>query len=113
MSDKAKAVGDANLAQLNGTKIDLKDEQGQLFNGLVTHIQLLSKEDANPVYYQTRAIRDLNGYHILTCHRQDLHGDTNQWLWITVEKLPDHLEVLTGYGLDIVAPKGTFSPLPR
>jgi hypothetical protein len=84
-SSKAKAVGDDNLNQLYGTHIDLTDQNGQKLDGRVTGIELLSADDAKSIYYQTRAIRGLDGFHVLTCHRQNVHGNTNQWLWITVE----------------------------
>ncbi len=85
LSRRGNELGDANIQQLAGTKLRLNAEDGTKLHGTVTDVQLLNADEASPLYYQVRVVPGFDGYYVLTCHKQGLDGNTNQWMWITVQ----------------------------
>ncbi len=93
ISRRANELGDENVAKLAGTKLVLDAEDGNTLNGVITDVELLDSEGASPVNYQIRVIPGFDGYYVLTCNKQGVDGNTNQWMWITVKA--DHQKYIS------------------
>jgi hypothetical protein len=84
----------------------------------IRNIQLLSGSDpsgihyASPTYYSTW-FDNTNQNIGVTCAR-DTSGDreTDDYIRFNLDVV-DNVEILSGYGMDLIAPVGTFSALPR